>query len=115
MDQLHIETVLFQYVVDRNPVHSGGLHGHRLDATFLEPSRLPVQVLRKTAKVTHGLRIAVRPYRGPTKCPPRPMSIPALSRCTTSKPGLADQIRRPISFLASALSRADQKFPTRAE
>jgi hypothetical protein len=61
--QPQIETVLFQYVVDRNPVHSGRLHYHRLDATFLEPPRLPVQVLRETAKVPNGLRIAVWPYR----------------------------------------------------
>ena len=44
---------------------------------------------------------------GPTaaKCSPLPISIPAASRCTTSKPGLTDQIRRPRSFFCFRVSR----------
>ena len=44
---------------------------------------------------------------GPTaaRCSRLPMSIPAASRCTTSKPGLADQIRRPRSLFCFRVSR----------
>jgi hypothetical protein len=94
---------LFQYVVDRNPVHAGGLHHYRLDATFLEPPRLLVQVLGKQPK----LRTGCASWSGSTaaRCSRLPMSIPAASRCTTSKPGLSDQMRRPRSFFCFRVSR----------
>jgi hypothetical protein len=58
--QEHFHPVLFQNVVERNPVHPGRLHGDRIHSAALEPFRQPPQILGKAAELTHRLRIPAR-------------------------------------------------------
>src|ERR1017187_10016713 len=61
--QPHIEAVLFQYVVYRNPVHARGLHHHRLDPALFQPFRQTVQIRCEAFKNAHRLGCAIRPHR----------------------------------------------------
>jgi hypothetical protein len=61
--QPYIETILFQHVVYRNPVHARGLHHHRFDPALLQPFRQPVQIGCEAFKNPHRLGGPIRSHR----------------------------------------------------
>ncbi len=58
--QHHPDAMLFQNVVQRDPVHAGGLHRHSIDPARLQPFRHLVQGCRPAAKFPHRIRIPIR-------------------------------------------------------
>jgi hypothetical protein len=59
VDQHHLEAMLLEDLVDRNPVDPGGLHGDRPHAAAREPFRQALQITRTGAEAAHGLAIPV--------------------------------------------------------
>ena len=59
VDQHHIEPVVLQDLVHRDPVDSRRLHGHAFYVAPLQPPRQGVQLGSKAAKRSDRLRIAV--------------------------------------------------------
>ena len=59
IDQAHVEPAGLQALVERKPVHAGGLHGDGGHAALREPIREGVQVLRERPEAPDGLRVAV--------------------------------------------------------
>ena len=58
--QYHPDSMLFERVEQRNPIHAGCLHRHRIDAARLQPFRHLVQGCRPAAQFPHRIRIPVR-------------------------------------------------------
>ena len=50
----------FQYVIERNPIDSGGFHGHCGDATTHQPFGHLLQIRREGRENAHGILIPVR-------------------------------------------------------
>jgi hypothetical protein len=44
IDRKNLDPILFQYFLQCDPIHAGGLHGHRLDAAGFQPFAQPVQI-----------------------------------------------------------------------
>lgn len=61
--QIHREPARLQQLEQRNPVHSGGLHRHRLHATGGQPVGQPMKVLGKARKPPHRRIIPIRRHR----------------------------------------------------
>ena len=59
VDQADLEAARLQDLVQGDPVHAGGLHGHGGDAALREPVREGVQVRREGPEAPDGLRVAV--------------------------------------------------------
>jgi hypothetical protein len=53
--QHHLDPRRLQLLIERDPIHSGGLHGHRLDPTLQQPFDQLVQVLGKRPEAPNKL------------------------------------------------------------
>src|ERR1019366_2073452 len=60
--QTRRDSVLFQYIVERNPIDSGGFHGHRSDATTHQPSGHLLQIRSERWENADRILIPVRRY-----------------------------------------------------
>ena len=60
IDQTRLDAVLFQHVVNRNPVHSGGFHRRCGHATTHQPFRHLVRIDRERRALADGMVIPVR-------------------------------------------------------
>jgi hypothetical protein len=59
IDQIARDASLLQQVINRNPVHTGGLHCDSCDATREQPGDQGVQIGRKGSECPHGLFITI--------------------------------------------------------
>jgi hypothetical protein len=59
VDQIHLEATLFQNLKRWDPVHPGGLHRYRPDATTLQPLGQGVQIAGEAAEPARCLLITV--------------------------------------------------------
>jgi len=59
IDQIDSETSPFQELIERNPVHAGGLHGDRIDTTLGKPIGDRFQINGKGAEGANRLGIAI--------------------------------------------------------
>ena len=59
VDEHHLEASLFEDVVDRDPVHAGGLHRHGVDAAGLKPVDHAIQVRRERLESADRFRISI--------------------------------------------------------
>ena len=61
--QTWLDPVLFQHIVDRNPVHPRALHGDRRDATTHQPPGHRLQVFGERRTHPHRVLVPIRRYR----------------------------------------------------
>jgi hypothetical protein len=57
VDQIHLEAALFQNLKQWNPVHPGGLHRYRPEATTLQPLGQGVKIAGEAAQPARCLLI----------------------------------------------------------
>src|ERR1022692_5028455 len=60
VSQAELYAMLLENVVQRDPVHTRGLHGHRIDPARLEPFRHLVQGCRPAPEFPHRIRVPIR-------------------------------------------------------
>jgi hypothetical protein len=59
IDQHHLQAVLFEDLVDRDPIDSGRFHRHGLNPTSHQPLGQPLQIGGEGAELAHRLGVAV--------------------------------------------------------
>src|SRR3984957_14332338 len=95
--QKHLQAVLFQNVINGEPVNTSGLHGHRLDTARFQPRRHALQIRCPASKLPRTGCVSIAGGTA-TKWLSLPISIPAAFACTTSSPGSSEYNRRSKSF-----------------
>jgi hypothetical protein len=60
--QARLDAMLFQHVVNRNPVHAGGLHRRRGNATMDQPFGHLAQIAGEGVTLADGMVILIRRY-----------------------------------------------------
>ncbi len=68
IDQHPLEASGFEDLIQGNPVHAGGFHGHRVDATLHEPVAERMEIRRKRLEATDAWRIALHRHRHKMLC-----------------------------------------------
>src|SRR5882757_2972273 len=68
IDQAHLDISLFEYLEQRNPIHSSGFHGYGLDLALLKPVCESFQFDSEGFKTSNRLGIAIGGDRNKHLC-----------------------------------------------
>src|SRR3954454_15418252 len=63
VDQHHLNPMLFENVVESDPIHARRLHRHCVDSACLQPIRHLIQCRRPATKFPHRILIPIRRHR----------------------------------------------------